>query len=108
MLRSEIAGGLTNSENAAARAAITKQIAAFEAAHRGEELRPWLAGDSPISLEHWGMVQTRIALKSAKKLSDDQRTAIGQRLKNARRSSSALIETTTTASPACDTPPLVF
>lgn len=40
-----------------------RQIAALEAQHPQQEMRPWFCNDNPIALEHWGFVQRRLKLK---------------------------------------------
>jgi hypothetical protein len=40
-----------------------EQLAALEANHIGQEMRPWSCGDHPIAVQHWKLVQRRIKLK---------------------------------------------
>lgn len=54
---------MTKEETRAAIKETIQQIAALEAKHPEQEMRPWCANDHPIALEHWGLVQRRITLQ---------------------------------------------
>jgi hypothetical protein len=42
---------------------VNQQIAALEAAHPTQEMRPWDCNDHPVALEHWKLLQRRLSLK---------------------------------------------
>jgi hypothetical protein len=47
---------------------IALQLTEFEkAAAKDVDPRPWASNDNPLAVEHWGLVQTRIALKEVLK-----------------------------------------
>jgi hypothetical protein len=59
-----------------------------EAAAKEVDPRPWASNDHPLAVRHWGLVQTRIALKELLKkpsFSPERRKAASERLAAARK-----------------------
>jgi hypothetical protein len=62
---------------------VNEQIAALEAEHPTQEMRPWNCNDHPVALEHWKLLQRRISLKYEKPSPTvEQRLASAQRLRH--------------------------
>lgn len=69
--------------------AIGQQLSALKTQCDAKEIdpRPWVSGDHPLAVQHWRLVQGRIALKSPLKkpsFSTEKRKVMGERLSAAR------------------------
>ena len=69
---------------------IDRQLAEFEkqAENQNIDPRPWVSRDHPLSVQHWGLVQRRSALKhhtNRATLSPERRKAAAERLNVARK-----------------------
>lgn len=63
---------------------VERQIADLERKHPDQEWRPWVCNDQPLALEHWGLVQRRIALSRVASWTPERRKAASERLKGSR------------------------